>query len=738
MRLTFHLWFAGALMKLTTLAKSLVEDLGYNYHIRLDYPFVVPAKEHLSERRADAVIFSSPIPSIQTAVIGFTNFAASRDNNPSELTNYAYLGAPLLVTSTSETISLYEFRGSAIAQKIDEQPLSSIHSSIWLRERLLDKVESPQLSLQFGSSKDILIQDTRTALSARVGSLMELVHEERSLNEVDAFRVAMAIIRQITLGQDEHLNLTIELRRYARNLAARISGTISFANIPPESVAELYETFAVGADIKRRQGIVYTPAWLARFVISRLPAEAFRSGRAVDPTCGSGTFLVCFLERFVEARARNGKGVTSNTLKQAVLGIDNDPVAIEAARLSLDFFCNAIKINYPVWNLLEQDATNSPVTGEWVVGNLPFGYRTHEGKQDVSSVILENIEDTNKIGRGISIILPDSLAYTHVAGRARELLRSNYQIQEITRLPESAFETSSARTMVVVGRKGRSPREVVVREVTNQDLRSFRSGSYVSKTFISRFPEAPQDPWRFSPFNNEMERAERLGIALREMATVHLGLQIYGNESEVLSTASKKAARPLLIDPSVFSQWTEQSVKSLPDLIGARHQVRRPGPWELFDDEKVIVRVTTVPGSYDRLAAIAAKQGIWFTDKFAGIWLKDSAPSINAIAAYLQTRFVRVWFDTNNPSRKLRVGTLKALPVPKLPAEWWERAGLLVKSNTMARPVSYNGDSGFAFTKNNTKEWSWFDNVVESALGLAPSVGGILDQWISNHQVSNH
>jgi hypothetical protein len=227
MPLTFHLWFAGALMKLTTLAKSLVEDLGYNYHIRLDYPFVVPEKEHLSERRADAVIFSSPIPSIQTAVIGFTNLDASIDNSPSVLTNYAYLGAPLLVTSTSKTLSLYEFRGSAVAEKIDEQPLSSSYSNVWLRERLLEQVESPQLGLQFGSSKDILIQDTRAALSARVGSLMAFVHEEKSLNEVDAFRVAMAIIRQITLGQDEHLNLTLELRHYVRNLAARIKEPIS-------------------------------------------------------------------------------------------------------------------------------------------------------------------------------------------------------------------------------------------------------------------------------------------------------------------------------------------------------------------------------------------------------------------------------------------------------------------------------------------------------------------------------
>jgi hypothetical protein len=714
-------------MKLTALAQSVKAELGYSYRLELNYPFVTPEENTLSERQADAVIFSSPIPSIQTATIGFAKIAQP---TAEELSAYAYLGAPLLVAATNEHLSIYQYRGTPVAEQVEQQPLSSEHTTEWLRDRLLDKIESPQLSLSFGASKNLLVQDTRAALSSRVSALMDIVHAEQGIDEVNCFRIAMAVIRQISFGSQRHSTLTAEQRRYARNLASRVKETISFANIPPESIAELYETFAIGAETKRRKGVVYTPAWLARYVVNRLPADAFRSGQAIDPTCGSGTFLVCFLERLAEERAKSGKEISPEVLSQAVVGIDIDPVAIEASRLSLDFFCKAVKVDYPEWNLLNQDATTNPIRGEWVIGNLPFGYRTYEGKKDVSSVILENIEDTNERKLGLSLILPDSLAYTATADRARELLRSNYQIQEVTRLPESAFETSAAATMVIVGRTGKSPREVVIREVSDQDLWSFRVGSYVSKTYVARFPEPPRDPWRFSPFNNYFERAERSGVHLEDLANIHIGLQIYGSESKVLSTSSQRDGKPLLTDPDDFLRWANKSIKTLMNLVGERKDVRRPGPWKLFDAPKVIIRTTTAAGSHERLAAIPDYQGVWFTDKFAGIWLKDESISLNALAAYLQTRFARIWFETNNPSRKLRTATLYQLPIPLLPNDWWERASKLAKSNTVVRPIQSDGGSS-ASTRAEEREWAWFNSIVETAFGFDPSGAAMFDDWLS-------
>lgn len=723
------------MISLTSLAKNLREDLGKNYHLRIQYPFVVPKQNQLSLERADAVIFSSPIPSIQTATVGFTSVEDSDGDLDSRLSNYAYLGAPILVTTTREYISTYEFRGTPIPEKVDEQPLSSSYSPVWLRERLFNRVDSPQLALSFGATKDLLIQDTRAALSHNVKVLMEIIHEEKDLDEIRSFEIAISVLRQLSMGQADHINLPTQLRTYARTLSGRLSASLSLANIPPESVAELYETFAVGDHSRRRSGVVYTPSWLARFVVSRLPTSAFQSGKAVDPTCGSGTFLVCFLERFVEERIKSGKTITANALRGAVNGLDKDSVAIEASRLSLDFFCHALKIDPPQWVLIKDDATTAEISGEWVIGNLPFGHRTHEGKQDLSAVILENIERKNRVAQGMSIILPDSLAYTKGAAKVRSFLRSKYQIQEVTRLPEATFETSAVSTMALVARRGTSPREVLVREVSTQDLRSFRIGSYVSKTYVSRLPTELSDPWRFSPFNNEFERAEKNAVLLQELADVRMGLQIYGTEEQALLPTFVKGAKPLMTDPDVFLVRSDIDVRSLRCFSAEKDNVRRAGPWELFDRPKVIVRTTTHPSRYDRLAAIPDTQGIWFTDKFAGIWIKDELISPNAIAAYLQTRFARVWFDTNNPSRKLRIKTLLELPVPKLTREWWDRAKRLARSNRVIRPNPIESEASF-FSIRTTEEWSWFDSVVEAALGFEPTVGVSFEQWLSSNQRS--
>src|SRR5205814_1578378 len=101
------------------------------------------------------------------------------------------------------------------------------------------------------------------------------------------------------------------------------------------------------------------------------------------------------------------------------------------------------------WDLSVADATTASTASDWLVGNLPFGYRTYQGQQDLSSVILAHLHDSNQGLRALSLIVPDSLAYAASGGSARKLLRSHYSIQEVTRLPERVFGTSGAATMVV-------------------------------------------------------------------------------------------------------------------------------------------------------------------------------------------------------------------------------------------------------------------------------------------------
>ena len=75
------------------------------------------------------------------------------------------------------------------------------------------------------------------------------------------------------------------------------------------------------------------------------------------------------------------------------------------------------------------------------------------------------------------------------------------------------------------------------------------------------------------------------------------------------------------------------------------------------------------------------------------------------------------------------------MPVPKLPAEWWERASLLATSNTVVRaPLPEEGQLTFGGT--NTQEWDWFNSVVDSALGIDPAASSLVDRWLSSEKVA--
>lgn len=88
-----------------------------------------------------------------------------------------------------------------------------------------------------------------------------------------------------------------------------------------------------------KAGAVYTPQFIAgffaRYVRDNVTPRRFRSMRTIDPACGSGIFLRTLLELQCDPIL---PGTTRTTIRQAfsqTFGIDKDPNACEATRLSL-------------------------------------------------------------------------------------------------------------------------------------------------------------------------------------------------------------------------------------------------------------------------------------------------------------------------------------------------------------------------------------------------------------------
>ena len=83
-----------------------------------------------------------------------------------------------------------------------------------------------------------------------------------------------------------------------KTLARRVA-RFDWQNAPPDIAAILYET-VIPPDERRTLGEYYTPHWLARTMVRELVDDPLNQ-RALDPACGSGTFIAAAVTHFLEA-----------------------------------------------------------------------------------------------------------------------------------------------------------------------------------------------------------------------------------------------------------------------------------------------------------------------------------------------------------------------------------------------------------------------------------------------------
>jgi hypothetical protein len=134
------------------------------------------------------------------------------------------------------------------------------------------------------------------------------------------------------------------------------SGQISLFNlydfsiIPVEFISNVYELF-IGQDKQENQGAYYTPLFLVDYILSETVEKKFQSEgdsfqcKVLDPSCGSGIFLVETLRKIIERFQKNNPSYLDNPekykkqLKQLasdnIFGVDKDQSAINVAIFSI-------------------------------------------------------------------------------------------------------------------------------------------------------------------------------------------------------------------------------------------------------------------------------------------------------------------------------------------------------------------------------------------------------------------
>ncbi len=130
---------------------------------------------------------------------------------------------------------------------------------------------------------------------------------------------------------------------------------------------DLYQGL-VPRKLRQVLGEFYTPDWLVDFTLARLGSRNWLETRALDPTCGSGAFLLAMM-RLVRAQAIDhgwSPDQILNHLCQAIWGFDLNPLAVQTARVNvlmeiadLLYACPGHEIEIPV---LLADAIYSPAS----------------------------------------------------------------------------------------------------------------------------------------------------------------------------------------------------------------------------------------------------------------------------------------------------------------------------------------------------------------------------------------
>ncbi len=137
----------------------------------------------------------------------------------------------------------------------------------------------------------------------------------------------------------------IEATQYIRSIARKVA-QFDWSKRPDELAAILYQN-TITPEERRKMGEYYTPRWLAQIIVKELITDP-QNTVAMDPSCGSGTFIECLVQNIIDNSHNQHPIDTLRKLQTNIIGIDLHPVAVQLAKatwvLNADKVINAARL----------------------------------------------------------------------------------------------------------------------------------------------------------------------------------------------------------------------------------------------------------------------------------------------------------------------------------------------------------------------------------------------------------
>lgn len=98
---------------------------------------------------------------------------------------------------------------------------------------------------------------------------------------------------------------------------------------------DLYQSLVPGK-LRQSLGEFYTPDWLVDFTVEKAKKGAWLNKRVLDPTCGSGAFMIAVVRLMREEADQKGWNAAQilDHLCKSVWGFDLNPLAVQTARVN--------------------------------------------------------------------------------------------------------------------------------------------------------------------------------------------------------------------------------------------------------------------------------------------------------------------------------------------------------------------------------------------------------------------
>jgi tRNA1(Val) A37 N6-methylase TrmN6 len=371
---------------------------------------------------------------------------------------------------------------------------------------------------------------------------------------------------------------------------------------------ENYLELLIPNNDKKLNGAFFTPVAIVDFIINEISPQV--DDKCVDPSCGSGAFLIGLVEYFRKRYKKSIKSIIENN----IYGYDLLPYNIKRAKILLTLYAliNNETLEEKDFKLFCQNSLTEKIDLKFdvVIGNPPY-VKFQDLDDHTRNYLLENFKTTikgtfntyfaffelgysllNKNGR-MGYITPNNF-FTSLAGQPlREFFKDNKSIYKIIDFKDIKIFDAQTYTSLTFINKNKNSEILFDRINGEKDYKIFLNKLNLSKNNINSLDSKK---WRLLK-NSEKEnikKIETIGRPLSELFDISVGIATLKDEVFFVDGVicengmfmKKTKNGVFFIEPNITKPvYKISNIKSQSDIDN--NNVRIITPYKIFQNKAI-------------------------------------------------------------------------------------------------------------------------------------------------------